>query len=79
VNLKRFKTTFSHAIYLLLGTDKKSSEIAKAFYYCLCFNVSTGEEYTTVSIEGLQENFGKAVTMEVINNVQPDEAALKAL
>jgi predicted Zn-dependent peptidase len=43
--------------------------------------VSTGEEYTTVSIEGLQENFGKAVQLyeEVINNVQPDEAALKAL
>jgi hypothetical protein len=32
------------------------------------------EEYTTVSIEGLQENFDKAkLYEEVINNVQTDE------
>jgi hypothetical protein len=44
------------------------------------FNVSTGEEYTTVSIEGLQENLKAAVQLyEEINNVKPDEAALKAL
>jgi len=66
-----------------LGTDKKSAEeISKAFYKIACsFNVSTGEEYTTVSIEGLQENFENAVKLyeEVVNNVQPNEAALTAL
>jgi hypothetical protein len=48
------------------STDKKSSEeIAKAFYNIACsFNISSGEEYTTVSIEGLykiliKQNFTK--------------------
>lgn len=66
-----------------LGTDKMSAEeISKAFYKIACsFNVSTGEEYTTVSIEGLQENFENAVKLyeEVVNNVKADEKALAAL
>ncbi|MBC5836539.1 M16 family metallopeptidase [Flavobacterium muglaense] len=66
-----------------LGTDKKSSEqIAKEFYTIACsFKINTSEEYTTVTIEGLQENFDKAVKLyeEVITNVQADEPALKAL
>lgn len=66
-----------------LGTDKMSAEeISKAFYKIACsFNVSTGEEYTTVNIEGLQENFDNAVKLyeEVVNNVQPNEAALVAM
>lgn len=66
-----------------LGTDKMSAEeISKAFYKIACsFNVSTGEEYTTVSIEGLQDNFEKAIKLyeDVINNVKADENALKAL
>jgi predicted Zn-dependent peptidase len=81
--LNDLKQSLATQYIRFLGTDKKSSEeIAKAFYTIACsFNVSTGEEYTTVSIEGLQENFGKAVQLyeEAINNVQPDEAALKAL
>ncbi len=66
-----------------LGTDKMSAEqISKAFYKIACsFNISSGEEYTTVSIEGLQENFEKAVQLyeEVISNAKADENALKAL
>jgi predicted Zn-dependent peptidase len=81
--LNDLKQSLATQYMRFLGTDKKSSEeIAKAFYNIACsFNISSGEEYTTVSIEGLQENFDKAVKLyeEVINNVQPDEAALKAL
>ncbi|WDT68284.1 M16 family metallopeptidase [Cloacibacterium sp. TD35] len=66
-----------------LGTDKMTAEeISKAFYKIACsFNVSTGEEYTTVNIEGLQENFENAVKLyeEVVNNVKADEKALAAL
>ena len=66
-----------------LGTDKKSSEdITKEFYkIASSFNVSTGEEYTTVMIEGLQENFDQAVKLyeDLILNVKADDKALQAL
>jgi predicted Zn-dependent peptidase len=66
-----------------LGTDKMSAEeITKAFYQIACsFNVSAGTEFTTVTIEGLQDNFTKAVTLfeDVLKNCKGDEAALKAL
>ena len=66
-----------------LGTDKMSAEeISKAFYKIACsFNVSAGEEYTTVRIEGLQENFENAVKLyeEVVNNIKADDKALMAL
>jgi predicted Zn-dependent peptidase len=66
-----------------LGTDKMSAEdITKAFYKIACsFTVNAGTEYTTVTIEGLQENFGTAVKLfeEVLKNCKGDEAALKSL
>jgi len=66
-----------------LGTDKMSAEdISKAFYKIACsFTVNAGAEYTTVNIEGLQENFGAAVQLfeDVLKSCKPDEAALKAL
>ncbi len=66
-----------------LGTDKMTAEeITKEFYKIACsFNVSAGPEYTTVTIEGLQENFSKAVTLfeNVIANCKPDEAALRSM
>lgn len=66
-----------------LGTDKMSAEdISKAFYKIACsFTISTGEEYTTVSLEGLQENFDVAVRLyeDLIQNVKADDAALKSL
>ncbi|HQW83917.1 MAG TPA: insulinase family protein [Ferruginibacter sp.] len=66
-----------------LGTDKMSAEdITKAFYKIACsFNVSAANEYTTVTIEGLQENFIKAVKLfeDVLKNCKADEAALQSL
>ena len=66
-----------------LGTDKMSAEdITKAFYKIACsFNVSASAEFTTVTIEGLQENFTKAVQLfeDLLKNCKADEAALKSL
>lgn len=66
-----------------LGTDKMSAEdITKEFYKIACsFSINAGTEFTTVTIEGLQENFTKAVTLfeTLLKNCKPDEDALKAL
>jgi predicted Zn-dependent peptidase len=66
-----------------LSTDKMSAEdITKAFYKIACsFNVNTSAEFTTVTIEGLQENFTTAVKLfeEVLKNCRGDENALKSL
>ena len=66
-----------------LGTHKLSAEnISKEFYKIACsFNVSAGNEFTTVTIEGLDENFNKAVDLfeTLLSTCQPDEAALKSL
>ena len=66
-----------------LGTDTMSAEeITKAFYKIACsFNVNAGTEYTTVMIEGLQENFSAAVKLfeDVLKNCKGDENALKSL
>lgn len=66
-----------------LGTGNKTAEdISKEFYKIACsFNVSAGPEFTTISIEGLQENFEKAVTLfeDLMQNCKADEAALAAL
>ena len=66
-----------------LGTDKKSAEqISKDFYkIASSFSVSAGAENTTVTIEGLQENFSKAVTLfeDLLKNCKPDAEALVLL
>ncbi len=66
-----------------LGTGKMSSEeITKEFYKIACsFNINAGPEFTTVTIEGLQENFTKAVSLfeNLLANCKADEDALKAL
>ena len=66
-----------------LGTDKKSAEqISKEFYkIASSFRISVGEEYTTVTIEGLQENFEAAVKLyeDLVLNVKADNEALVAL
>ncbi|RYY67864.1 MAG: insulinase family protein [Chitinophagaceae bacterium] len=66
-----------------LGTDKKTTEeITKEFYKIACsFSVNTGAEYTTVTIEGLQENFTKAVSLfeDLLANCKPNEQALTSL
>ena len=66
-----------------LGTDKMSAEdITKAFYKIACsFSIGAGAEFTTINIEGLQENFTKAVTLfeNLLKNCKPDEAVLTSL
>lgn len=66
-----------------LGTDKMSAEeITKAFYKIACsFNVSASSEFTTVTIEGLQDNFAEAVRLfeDVLKNCKADENALRSL
>lgn len=66
-----------------LGTDKQSAEeISKAFYkIASSFSILASEEFTTVTIEGLQENFDKAVALyeELVANAKPDQQALDAL
>lgn len=82
-SLNDLKQPIASQYIQFLGTDKMSAEeISKAFYKIACsFNISTGEDYTTVSIEGLQENFDQAVKLyeDLIKNVKADDAALKGL
>jgi predicted Zn-dependent peptidase len=66
-----------------LGTDKYTAEeITKQFYnLATSFNVSSTNEETYVSINGLQENFEKGTNLfeHLIQNCKPDVAALEAL
>ncbi len=82
-SLNDLKMPLASQFVQFLGTDKKSAEdISKEFYkIASSFNISTGEDYTTVTIEGLQENFDQAVKLyeDLILNVKADDNALKAL
>ncbi len=66
-----------------LGTDKKSSEdISKEFYeIASSFSIYAGDDFTLVTIEGLQENFDKAVKLyeDLVLNAVPNEEALASL
>lgn len=66
-----------------LGTKTKTAEdISKAFYkLASSFNISAGTEISTVSFNGLQENFAPTVKLyeDLLANCQPDEQALAAL
>lgn len=66
-----------------LGDGKNSAEeISRQFYNIACsFSVVPANEYTTISITGLQENFEKAVQLfeHLVLNCRPDEAALQNL
>lgn len=65
-----------------LGTkDKNAEQISTEFYkLASSFSVKATGENTTISIDGLQENFGKAVSLleDVLRNCQPDQEALDA-
>ncbi|PWN71183.1 peptidase M16 [Chryseobacterium phosphatilyticum] len=65
-----------------LGTKSKSSEaISKEFYkLASSFNVSAGNEETYVTLEGLNENFDKTISLfeDLIKNCQADQTALDA-
>jgi predicted Zn-dependent peptidase len=66
-----------------LNTDKYTAEqISKEFYNLACsYSINPGAEETTIFINGLQENFDKAVSLldYVIRNCKPDNAALEGL
>ena len=66
-----------------LGTARHpTAEISKAFYAIACnFSVNTTNDLTTISITGLQENFGRAVSLfeDMLRNCLPDTAALASL
>ncbi|MEO7175017.1 MAG: insulinase family protein [Saprospiraceae bacterium] len=77
------KLSLAASYISLLGTDKASAEdIKKQFYQIACsYNVNVGKEEMTISLEGLQENFEKAVTLmeNVIRTCKPDEPTLENL
>ncbi|HZH36507.1 MAG TPA: insulinase family protein, partial [Flavisolibacter sp.] len=66
-----------------LGTDKYSAEeITKLFYnLASSFSANAGNEETTITISGLQENFNQSISLfeQLLRNCKPDEAALEAL
>ncbi len=78
------KTISLAAQYLqYLGTDKLSAEdISRQFYYIGCnYNINVGDEFTTITISGLQENMSKANNLleDLLANCKGDEDALSAL
>nr|MCU0341339.1 insulinase family protein [Spirosomataceae bacterium] len=66
-----------------LNTDKYTAEqLSKEFYgLASSYNAFAGNETTTVSMNGLQDNFGKAAELleHVMRNCKPDEKALEML
>jgi predicted Zn-dependent peptidase len=66
-----------------LGTAAHpTAEISRAFYSIACnFSVNATTETTTISITGLQENFGRAIALfeDVMRHCLPDSIALVAL
>ncbi len=66
-----------------LGTENKTAEaFSKEFYKLACsFNINASGEFTTISIEGLQENFDQAVALfdDLITNCVADDKALNSL
>ncbi|WP_241282396.1 M16 family metallopeptidase [Chryseobacterium timonianum] len=65
-----------------LGTNSKSSETISREFYKLAssFKVSAGNEETYVSLEGLNENFDKTISLfeDLIKNCKADQTALDA-
>jgi len=66
-----------------LGTAAHpTAEVSRAFYSIACnFSVNATTETTTISITGLQENFGRAVALfeDIMRHCLPDSMALVAL
>ncbi|PJJ84591.1 M16 family metallopeptidase [Mucilaginibacter auburnensis] len=66
-----------------LGTGSKTSEdFSKAFYkLASSYSLSAGNEITTVSFNGLQENFGATIKLyeDLLLNCKADEEALASL
>lgn len=77
------KIPLASSYFEYLGTSKYSpAELKEEFYKLGCsYSVTSGEEQTTISLSGLDENFDKA--MELLENafaeIQPDKLALDNL
>lgn len=77
------KIPLASSYFEYLGTSRYSpSELKEEFYKLGCsYSVTSGEEQTTISLSGLDENFDEA--MELLENVladlQPDKQALDNL
>ena len=67
----------------LLGTNKETLEqIQRDFYDIACsYNVSVGDESTSISVSGLQENMPKAIIMmeNLLQNLKSDTAVYSKL
>lgn len=65
-----------------LGTGAKTAEDISTGFYKIAssFHVSAGSETTTISIDGLQDNFDKAISQfeDLLRNCKPDAEALNA-
>ncbi len=63
----------------LLGTKRMTAEdIKKKFYELACYyNIHVGEDETTVTLSGLDENMPQALALlnDIMNNAKPDKAA----
>jgi len=66
-----------------IGTQSKNAEeFSKAFYQIASsFDVNVSSETSSISLDGLQENFGSAVSLleELLRNCEPDEEAWQNL
>lgn len=82
-SLNNLKLSTAAALLPFLGTDEMSAmQINQEFYkIASSFQVNVGEEYTTVTIEGLQENFEQALSLyeNLMAGLQPDDNALQSL
>jgi predicted Zn-dependent peptidase len=65
-----------------LGTQNKTAEEFSTDFYKIAstWNISTSGESTTITIDGLQDNFSKAVSLfqDLLQNCKVDEDALTA-
>ena len=66
-----------------LGTTRYSPEEIKELFYRYACNLSahSGDDYTNISISGLNDNFepALALSMDLLKNAQPNEEALQNL
>jgi predicted Zn-dependent peptidase len=79
--LNDLRMTFATDYIDYLGTSKKSAEqIQEELYKLACtMNLSCSDEYTTLTITGLSDNFEKALqlALSVMKDAQPNTEALK--
>lgn len=77
------KIPLAASYFEYLGTSKYSpSQLKEEFYKLGCsYGISSGDEQTTISLSGLNENFEQALDLleEVIGDVQPNKQALDNL